>query len=77
MTFQAAVGDGAGLQAPPAATPSRWSGPLRSGSTCTGIWSSLIGVVGQQRQRELAALAGPQDARRPAGGHGQDLRRLA
>ena len=71
-TFQAAVGMPAGC----------------SGACCEAqsmVWPAAIWldlhrdlvavdrVVRQEREGELAALAGPQDARRPAGGHGQDL----
>ena len=41
--------------------------------TRTGMCVAVDGVVGQERQGELTALTGPQDARRAARGHGQDL----
>ena len=75
MTFQAAVEKLAGLEAPLAARPSRWSGPPRW-ADLHGDRAVVDGVVGQEGEGELAALAGPQDARRSAGGDRQHLGRL-
>ena len=72
MTFQAAVGMLLGCSADCCEAQSMvW--PASSWLTCMGIVVVVDGVVGQQGQRELAALAGPQDAGRPAGGDGQHL----
>ena len=72
MTFQAAVGTLGGWSAACCAAQSM----VWPGFDLAHLHRNLVaidGVVVKERERELPALAGPQDARRSARGHGQDL----
>ena len=72
MTFQAAVGIVLGLSDASCDAQSMvW--PRRDLAHRNGNLIVFDGVVRKKRQRELTALTGPQDAGRPAGGHGQHL----